>query len=726
MRSDAQVPWKERRVKTATLLQMEATECGAASLGIVLAFFGQHVPLEKLREECGVSRDGSSAVAILKAARRRGMGATAYRKDLEELGELPLPQILFWNFNHFVVLEGAKKGRYYLNDPATGPRTVDRKTMDESFTGVVLSLQPGPDFAREGAPRSPWKPLLRRLRPSATASIFALLAGLAGVLPGILEPTFRQIFVDHILGGGQWNWSRPLIALLGLTALGAFVLSRLQLSALRSQEIALSVGGAGKFFAHLLHLPYMFFLQRSPGELGNRVGLNDQVAQKLSRDLSSAALATVAALFFGTMTFLYHPALGGVVLGATLCLGGSLALVQRPRADLNERMGMELGKFAGMALGGLHVIEAIKSFGGEDNQFLRQAGQLTKLENAAGALDAQDARIVPLLSTVTSLAMALTLYLGGMSVLEGTLTVGMVLGVQTLMLATLTPATNLTLLWSTFQDAQAGISRLEDVLNYPCPPPLPSLEEGGVKGIRTSVRLSGALEIAGVTFGYSPLSPPLLENFSLSLVSGSRVALVGASASGKSTVAKLVGGLLTPWSGSILLDGTPLSRIPRELLTSSLAVVDQDLMLFEGTVLDNVTLWDPTVSREQVVQACKDADIHEEIASRSGGYESLVEENGRNFSGGQKQRLEIARALVRNPSILILDEATSALDPPMEARIDRALRRRGCTCLIVAHRLSTIRDCDEIIVLDRGKVAERGTHEELVVLGGRYAALVEN
>ncbi|HPQ36868.1 MAG TPA: NHLP family bacteriocin export ABC transporter peptidase/permease/ATPase subunit [Synergistaceae bacterium] len=717
--------WKNKRITTPTMIQMEATECGAASLGIVLGYYGIHLPLETLREECGISRDGSKAVNVLKTARRHGMIAKGYRKEPDRLGDLPLPVILFWNFNHFLVLEGIRGDKVYLNDPASGPRVVDRETLDRSFTGVALSITPGADFKPLGKPRNPWGALKRRIYGAKWAVAFAVLAGLGLVVPGILKSSFQQIFVDRLLVEGRIEWFRPLLTLMGIMALVTGALTWLQGSTLLRQEIAMALRDSARFMTHLLKLPYTFFLQRYAGEIGNRVQLNDQVAQLLSRELATTVLQCLLVVFYGIMITLYDPPLALIALGAGIISLGMLISVKRKRSDLNEKLIGEMGRFAGTALGGLNVIETIKSFGGEDDQFARLAGHLAKVSDARTSLGLFSARMEPVMPLLTSMATASVLCLGGFRVMNGALTMGMLLALQTLMQQTLAPMSDLVRLWSSFESAKGNINRLDDVLRYAPEKERPVLEEGGMAG-RQQVRLSGRLELREISFGYSPLGEPLIENFSLKLVPGSRVALVGSSGSGKSTVARLVCGLFTPWSGEVLLDDRPLGEIPREQLITSFAFVDQEISLYEGTVRENLTLWDETLPMEQIVAACRDAAIHRDVVERNGGYEAKVEENGRNFSGGQRQRLEIARALVRRPSLLVLDEATSALDPPTEEAIDRALRRRGCTCLIVAHRLSTIRDCDEIIVLHQGKVEERGTHEELIALGGRYADLIEN
>ncbi len=726
--SDAAImgtPWRNRRVATPTMLQMEATECGAAALGIVMGHYGLHLPLETLREECGISRDGSKALNILKAARAHGMTAKGFRKEPDRLCDLPLPVILFWNFNHFLVLEGVVGDSVYLNDPASGPRVVDRETLDRAFTGVALSIVPGPGFMPAGRARSPWAALGKRLKGARTAIVFAVLAGLALVVPGLMEPAFQQVFVDRLLVEGRLEWFRPLLTLMALVAVVKGGLAWLQGSVLLRQEIAMAVRGSASFVNHLLQLPYMFFLQRYAGEIGNRVELNDRVAQLLSRELATTVFQCLTVCFYCVMITLYDPPLAAVAVGTAVFCTLMLLSVNRTRSDLNERVVGEIGKFAGTALGGLNIIETIKSFGGEDDQFARLAGHLAKIADARMSLARISVGINAFLPLLSSLATTIVLCLGGFRVMDGIITMGMLLALQTLMNQTLAPVTELVTLWDSFQAAQGNVNRLEDVLRYPRMPPREALGEGAFAG-KAAVRLSGRLELRDVSFGYSRLSEPLIENFSLTLVPGSRVALVGGSGSGKSTIARIVCGLFEPWSGEVLLDGRPLNGISKEELATSFAFVDQEIVLYEGTVRENVTLWDVSVPAEQVVAACRDAMIHRDIAARKGGYDATVEENGRNFSGGQRQRLEIARALVRAPSLIVLDEATSALDSPTEEAIDMALRRRGCTCLIVAHRLSTIRDCDEIVVLHQGKVVERGTHEELLALGGRYAGLIEN
>jgi NHLM bacteriocin system ABC transporter peptidase/ATP-binding protein len=690
---------------------------------MVLGYYGRFVPLEELRVTCGVSRDGSKASNVVKAARKYGLEAQGYRREPDELHEFAVPMIVHWKFNHFVVLNGFSKNKVYLNDPAKGPETISYEEFDNAFTGVVLVMEPGPDFKKGGAKFSVREALQSRLRGSGQALLFVVLAGLSLVIPGLIIPSFTRIFVDYYLVRQFKDWLGPLLLGMGVTALLMAGLAYLREYYLLRLETRLASGMASKFFWHVLRLPLEYYLQRYAGEVGGRVAINDEVAYLLSGRLAATVLDVVTVVFYAFLMFLYDPTLTGVgVLFAVLNLV-ALRYVARRRVDLNERVLQEAGKLTGVEMSGLYTIETLKAIGRETDFFARWAGYQTKASRARQELNVSSEFlniVPPLLSAFTTAAI---LTLGSLRVMDGQLTVGMLVAFQSLMFSFLAPVNKLVELGSTLQEVEGGLKRLDDVLRNRVDAFLEIPEDTQALKERDP-RLTGHLELRNVNFGYSPLEPALIQNFNLKLTPGSRVALVGGSGSGKSTVAKLVSGLYKPWEGEILFDGQPRQAIPRAVLTNSLAVVDQDIFLFEGTVKDNLTIWDGTIPESQLVQAAKDACIHDEVAARPGGYYSVVAEEGNNFSGGQRQRLEIARALTVNPALLVLDEATSALDPITEKLIDESLRRRGCTCLIIAHRLSTIRDCDEIIVMERGKVVQRGTHEEMKNSDGPYSRLI--
>lgn len=719
--------WRRQpsRVKTPTTLQMEAVECGAAALSIVLRYYGRYVPLEELRVACGVSRDGSIASNVVKAARRYGLVAKGFRKTPEDLRTVNKPAILHWNFNHFLVLEGFRKDKVYLNDPGTGPRTVTYDELDEAFTGVVLVFEKGDEFEAGGKKNGLIKILGARLRGSEVPLLYVVLASLALVIPGLLAATFSRIFVDYYLVGGLRKWLDALLVVMGITAVIHMCLTWLQQHYLLRLETKLAINNASRLFWHILRLPIEFFTQRSAGDISSRVDMNDRVAQLLSGELATALLNVILILFYALLMFQYSIPLTLIGIMMSIINFAFLRYVSRKRVDTNQKLVQERGKLISTAYSGLQSIETIKATGGESDFFGRWAGHQAKVSNAFQELGAstQILAVVPLfLSLVTAI---LILTVGGISVIHGTLTIGMLVACQSLMNGFLNPVTQMVNLGGQLQEMEGIIERLDDVLNYQADDHI-HLVESPESIIDQDTKLTGIVELREVTFGYSRLAPPLIKNFNLKLEPGARVALVGGSGSGKSTIARLVAGLYEPWEGEILFDGKTRHQLPRVIVNNSLAVVDQDIFLFEGSVHDNLAMWDAHISDEAIIQAAKDAHIHEEIAMREGSYTFQVEENGRNFSGGQRQRLEIARALVNNPVILILDEATSALDPITEQIIDDNLRRRGCTCLIVAHRLSTIRDCDEIIVLDKGQVVQRGTHEALWRAGGLYTQLIKS
>ncbi len=714
-----------RRVRTPVVLQLEAVECGAAALGAVLAYHGRHVPLEELRAACGVSRDGSRANRIVAAARAYGLVPHAYRREPEALRQGPFPAILFWNLNHFLVLEGFGPDRVYLNDPAMGHRTVTPEDFDASFTGIVLTFERGPDFRPGGAPRRLVRGLAARLPGAGPALAFALAAGLLLVIPGLVVPALLSVFVNEVLVAHLRTLVLPLLAGITLAALVQAPLAWLQARSLLRLRTRLAVGSAGRLFWHVLRLPLPFFAQRYPADIAARIGLVDRLASLLSGELAAGSLNAVLAVFFLAMMLRYD----GLLTGVAAVAGGAdiwvLLRIGRRRTELAQRLLQEQSRVLGVAAAGLQAMETLKASAREDDLFVRVTGLQANLvaERQRYGLLGALLETVPVLAAALSTAAVLSL--GGLQVIRGQLTLGALVAFQSLLQSFLQPIQGLVGFGGRLQQAEADLQRLDDVLRTSLDPAAEA--PGGTQaqgGTGVAAAWSGRLELRHVTFGYSRLDPPLLEDFSVELLPGQRKALVGASGSGKSTVARLVAGLYAPWSGEILLDGRPLAEVPRAVRERTVAMVDQDLFLFAGTVRDNLTLWDETVPGTDLVAAAEDAAVHDDIAGRPGGYATEVAATGANWSGGQRQRLEIARALAGRPALLVLDEATSALDAATEERVDQALRRRGCTCLIIAHRLSTVRDCDEILVLDRGRVVERGRHGELMARGGVYVDLV--
>ena len=703
-----------RRERCPTILQMEAVECGAAALAIVLAYYKKIVPLEELRVECGVSRDGSKASNVIKAARKYGLVAKGFKHELEDLFAIKLPCILFWNFNHFLVLEGfGRGGKVFLSDPAQGPRTITMEELDASFSGVVLTFETGPDFKKGGERPSLIPALRKRLAGSETALLFVFLCGVAMVLPGLVVPTFSRIFIDEYLISSHTALLRPLLLGMAATAVVRMILVWLQTYFLLRLETKLAITMSSQFFNHILRLPVSYFSQRFAGEIGSRVSINDKIANIVSGRLATTALDCILIVFYAILMFLYSVPLTLLVIAIALLNIVAVRLVSRRRIDGCQKLMLDVGKLMGTAMNGLRMIETLKATGSESEFFGRWAGYQAKAlrgQQNLGLMSELTSCVPPLVNMLSTMTVLLV---GGLKVMHGDLTVGMLVAYQSLVGSFTRPLNSFVTFGATLQELEADMNRLDDVLRFPQDRQYLREEPAEAAGGRPAVKLAGEVELRNVTFGYSPLEAPLIENFNLVIKPGQRVALVGSSGSGKSTVAKLVSGLYEPWEGEILFDGRNREALPRSLVSNSVGLVDQDIFLFGGTIRDNVAMWDSTIPLTNINQACRDAEIHSVIEAREGGYGGAVTEGGSNFSGGQRQRLEIARALAGGPTILILDEATSALDPSTEASIDDSLRRRGCTCIIIAHRLSTIRDADEIVVMQKGKIVQRGTHDDM-------------
>lgn len=711
---------------TPLFLQTHATECGAACLGSVLAHFGKWVPLTELRNTCEVGRDGSTAGGLKRAAEHYGIECSGWSLQVQRLKQEPLPMILFWEFNHFVVLEGFDRKWFYLNDPAGGHRRLSAEEFDAGFTGVALKLSPGPEFEPGGSPSGLARRLPEWLGGAWGGLAWAIVCGLMLAVLALAVPFTAGLFVDGVVGDGE-PWGLPLAGALAGAAVIVYGLAWLKQRILQRLAVRISIVFGNRSVSQLLRLPIDYFSHRLAGELTARIQSIDRIASGLSERFLGLLIDVAMSAVFLAVMVAYDLSLALIILTLALLNALLMGVIARTRSDTASALRREQGLLAGIATVMLHQADNLRMTAAEDRMFARWGGHQAR-ELAArqqyselGNLIASGPGLLAILGSAAVLAF------GAPMVMSGEWTLGALLSFQLVATMFLEPIGRFVEFAHERQTLLTDMQRLDDITESPVDPGL-RRRSGSPQGIATfngRLRLTGHVELRGVTFGYDTNRPPLINDFSLLFEPGQRIAVVGPTGSGKSTLSRLVAGIAHPWSGEILFDGRPRHQIPDEVLSRSLSMVDQRIALFSATVRDNLTLWNPAVLDDDVVAAARDASIHDEILGRPLGYATPVDEGGGNFSGGQQQRLEIARALVGNPTVLILDEATSALDAATEAHVDDALRRRGVSCLIVAHRLSTIRDCDEIIVIDEGAAVQRGTHDELMSdTDGMYRRLV--
>ena len=706
---------QNQRIRTPILLQMHATECGAACLGSVLAWYGRWVPLTELREKCEVSRDGSSAASILRAARHYGLECRGLSINAELLKQLQMPAVLFWQFNHFVVLEGFDDNHFYLNDPASGRRKLTADEFSKGYSRIALKFERGDSFEPGGRRPGIWQQARARLDGSWGAITGAFSCGLMLALLALLVPASVSVFVDHVLVNGE-PWGVAAAALLAGGGILVYLLSLLKHRFLKRLSIKISVAGYSRGFSRLLRLPVEFFNHRMVGDLTDRVSAIDRIAKNLTEQFLILIIDMAAGVVFLAAMLFVDVRLGLIVLALAMLNAVLAQFVKEMRAGRSDAMRREQGLLLGVGMQMLNHADNLRMVGADDRYYARWSGQQA-LELDARKRYAELGYVnTGLPGLISILASAIILAFGAVRVLDGEITLGALAGFYILAAMFLAPIGRFVEFADKRQAIESDLHRLEDITKTPVDPVFTrrNPEADSIPTFNGRLQLAGQVELRNVTFGYNRSRPPLIKDFNLVIKPGQRVAIVGPSGSGKSTLSRLVAGLNQPWSGEVLFDGHPRYEIPEEVLQRSVSMVDQDVVLFSATLRDNITLWNPAIPDETIIAATRDACIHDEILRRPRGYSTSVEEGGVNFSGGQRQRLEISRALVGNPTVLILDEATSALDAATEEFIDDALRRRGVTCLIVAHRLSTVRDCDEIIVLDKGVEVQRGTHEELI------------
>ncbi len=717
-------PVQGKIAKVPFIMQMEALECGAASLAMVLAYYDKWIPLEQVRRDCGVSRDGSNALNVMLAARNYGLNAKGYRYEPDYLRDNgTFPCIAHWEFNHFVVVNGFRNGKVSLNDPARGTVTVSMEEFDQKFTGLCILFSPTENFEPGGKQKSTLEFARKRLIGCGAAIAFVITTSIISSLIGVINPVFSRIFMDRLLTGKDPSWHIPFITIMSLFG-GLQILSQF-ISTIYSRRLdgKMSIYGTTSYMWKVLNLPMDFFSQRYAGDILSRRAGNASISNSLIYTFAPLALNAFMMVFYLVVMLKNSVILTMIGISSIVINMLISRIISAKRVNIARIQMRDSGKLSSCTTSGIEMIETIKNSGAEDGYFQKWAGYQASVNTQKVKFAKLNQYLGSIPSMVSALTNTVVLAMGVFLVMQGKFTIGMITAFQGFLGSFSAPAATFISTGQTMQELRTDMERIEDVMEYP------DDENGAGRHVKTEGsyrKLRGAIEMRGITFGYSRLAKPLIKDFSLTLKPGDRVAFVGESGCGKSTLSKLLSGLYSPWEGEILFDGIPMKDIDRSVFTGSLAVVDQDIIMFEDSISSNIRMWDESIKEFEVIAAARDAQIHEDIMAREGGYEYRMIEGGKDFSGGQRQRMEIARVLAQDPTIVILDEATSALDARTEYDVVSAIKERGITCIVIAHRLSTIRDCDEIIVLKHGEVVDRGTHEELYAKGGYYKELVQS
>lgn len=706
-----------RIVKTPSVYQLEACECGAASLSMILRYYGFYAPMEELREACGVSRDGSSAASLVMAADKYGLESHGYKKNAEQLKSFEFPCILFWNSNHFVVLEGFRGKKVYLNDPANGRRSISYEEFKRLYSGIVITFKPRSDFKKRKGSDGIVKFFAGRLSQEKSTVAFLIICGLLLTVPGILLPEFTQEYIDRILLNKQYAWFSQILFCIFFTYVYQIVYSFIRKHILNKLKLKLTVIYNNNLMNKLIKLPISFFEQRYAGELSGRLDNNDEVNAFLSGSFSDAVLNILEAVFFLVFLLRYNLKLSMVgIFGVIINAGLTLAMIE-PLKNMSLKLKQDLGRQNAILTAGFSVATSIKANGVEDEYARETIDDFALTASSEQRIGASQQVLSAFPGAVNNIVNMMVLIVGGMLIIRGECSTGMLTGFLMLLGTFNQPINQLISISMELQNTRAGISRVLDVENAIGDSKFDIEKDSKEYGFE------GYVEMKDVVFGYNSTLPPVVDGISFKIAPGSRIGIVGSSGCGKSTVARLVAGMVTPWSGEIKIDDIPIDKISHREITENVMVVNQNNTIFSGTVRDNLTMWRNDISDKDIRNAVVDAEAEELILSLPGEYESKLTEGGYNFSGGQRQKIEIARALIHNPAILVLDEATSSLDAITESKILNNLKKRNCTTITIAHRLSAVKDCEMILAMADGKIVECGSHEELLAKGGLYYSL---
>ena len=710
-------------VKVPVILQMEEMEGGAACLTMVLSFFRKNIRLDQVRQACGISRNGIQPADIVRAGESFGLICQSTDLSFAQLKtQVRFPAILSWERNQYVVLEGFRRGTARVIHPTKGRLNVSPDELEKKYSGVCITSRPGEHFIADGRKKGTGAFLLSTIKKDGRTMLLVLLTGFLAAAGGIFTPVISRIFTDDILGGQRISWYPEILycfAIIIFLQLLSLIIHRVLIIRATGKIAIRSNAG---YMRHLLRLPMNFFSRRRAGDLTNRQNSNDMIAETLIGQLAPLLMNLLMLIFYLVVMVQYSLLLTGIGV-ATIVINLLVARrIGRIRREISATQFHNQANLDSATVAGIDMIESIKATGSEAGYFERWSGFHASVIKAEVKFNEVAQYLLTLPSLIQEISDYVVLFMGFLLIISGNFTAGLLLAFLQFLKSLMNPVNDLLEAGENLQQMGSSLERIDDVMDYPEEvDPAADYEKIDFSQIQ---KLSGKVELDHITFGYSKYDDPLIENFSLKLEPGMRVALVGGSGSGKSTIARLIAGLQTPWSGQILFDGKQIDEIPRAVFKSSLTMVNQEIALFHDTMENNIKMWDTTIDNAQMHLAAQDAMIHDVIMSSKNGYQMMLQEDGRNLSGGERQRVEIARVLAIDPTILIMDEATSALDARTEYEISEYVHSRGITCIIVAHRLSTIRDCDEIIVLDQGRVAERGTHESLMALDGLYKKLI--